>query len=253
VTALEKESKLMKPKIELYGDGIGAVEYVEHMGSDLTVVNSARVSFGKHKKDLDDADKKLIKYLIRHQHTSTLEHNLITFRFCVPLFVRSQHHRHRTWSYNEISRRYTDADLRFYSPERFRTQHKSNRQASNAEELIDPEVGDYTYDDGFIFKCIPCEDEDMHCLVEAYHKMSLDVFNMMIDKGVCREQARGVLPQNLYTEYYGTVNLSNLLKFIDLRTHEGAQWEIQKVAQACLDIAEQFYPVTVAAWRTKHT
>ena len=100
-------------RIELYGDNVGTVEYVEHMGSDLTVVNSARVSFGKHKEELDDKDKKLIRYLIRHRHTSTLEHNVITFRFVVPLFVRSQHHRHRTWAYNEISRRYTDVDIRF--------------------------------------------------------------------------------------------------------------------------------------------
>ena len=89
---------------------------------------------------MDEKDKKLIKYLIKHRHTSTLEHNLITFRFVVPLFIRSQHHRHRTWSYNEISRRYTDIDLRFYEPDVFRTQHKSNRQASNAENLIDPEI-----------------------------------------------------------------------------------------------------------------
>ena len=242
-------SKDYSKTIHIYDDNIGKVEYVEHMGDDLTVVNSARVSFGAKKEELDDRDRKLIKYLIKHRHTSTLEHNAVTFRFCVPLYVRSQHHRHRTWSYNEISRRYTDVDIRFYEPPAFRTQHKSNRQASNAEELIDPEVGDYTYDDGFIFKCVPCEDEDMHCLVEAYHKMSLDVFNMMIDKGVCREQARGVLPQNMYTEYYGTVNLNNLLKFIDLRTHEGAQWEIQQMANACLEIATDLFPITVGAYR----
>jgi thymidylate synthase (FAD) len=79
--------------------------------------------------------------------------------------------------------------------------------------------------------------------------MSLDLFNRMIDAGVCREQARGVLPQNLYTEYYGTCSLSNLLKFIDLRTHEGAQLEIQKVAEACLEIATDLFPVTVGAYR----
>jgi thymidylate synthase (FAD) len=67
--------------------------------------------------------------------------------------------------------------------------------------------------------------------------------------GVCREQARGVLPQNMYTSYYGTTNLNNLMKFIDLRSHEGAQWEIQKVAEACLDIAEELFPVTVGAYR----
>ena len=127
----------MTKSIDLYGDGIGKVEYVEHMGSDLTIVNSARVSFGVHKEELDERDIKLIKYLIKHKHTSTLEHNFITFRFKVPLFIRSQHHRHRTWSYNEISRRYTDVNLEFYQPTEFRTQHKSNRQASN-DERIDP-------------------------------------------------------------------------------------------------------------------
>src|SRR6056300_809230 len=125
-------------KIDLYEDGIGFVEYIQHMGTDLTIVNSARVSFGKEKEKIDEKDKKLIKYLIKHQHTSTMEHNVITFRFCVPLFIRSQHHRHRTWSYNEISRRYTDIDLKFYSPSEFRTQHKSNRQASNDENKINP-------------------------------------------------------------------------------------------------------------------
>mgnify|MGYP003985021009 CR=1 FL=1 len=221
-------------KFDLYGDGIGTVEYVQHMGKDITVVNSARVSFGKHKETIDDNDKKLIKYLINHKHTSTLEHNVITFRFVVPLFVRSQHHRHRTWAYNEISRRYTDVNIKFYEPKEFRTQHKSNRQASNAEELNNP-----------VLSCgIDCDE-----MVALHHQTSLDLFNRMIESGVCREQARGVLPQNLYTEYYGTVNLSNLLKFIDLRTHEGAQWEIQKVAEACLSIATDKFPITVGAYR----
>ena len=132
-------------RIELYGDGIGAVEYVEHMGSDITVVNAARVSFGKRKEAMDEKDEKLVKYLIKHKHTSTLEHNAVTFRFVVPLFVRSQHHRHRTWSYNEISRRYTAENLRFYELKTFRTQHKSNRQASNVDEInpiIIPDLSD---------------------------------------------------------------------------------------------------------------
>ncbi len=124
--------------IDLYGDNIGRVDYVSHMGSDLTVVNSARVSFGTTKSELDKRDRKLIRYLVAHKHTSTLEHCVVTFKFVVPLYIRSQHHRHRTWSYNEISRRYTDKDLQFYCPKEFRTQHKSNRQASNPDELADP-------------------------------------------------------------------------------------------------------------------
>jgi len=223
--------------IELYNDGIGKVEYVSHMGTDLTVCNSARVSFGNEKEALDERDCKLINYLIRHRHTSTLEHNVVTFRFSVPLFVRSQHHRHRTWSYNEISRRYTDVDIRFYEPDTFRTQHKSNRQASNAEELRDP----------LVWRHLSCEAASK--AVREHHAGCLKFFNTLLDTGICREQARGVLPQNMYTEYYGTVNLNNLLKFIDLRTHEGAQWEIQKAAEACLEIATDLWPVTVSAYR----
>ncbi len=221
----------------LYDDNIGKVEYVSHMGNDLTVVNSARVSFGKEKEEIDDRDRKLISYLIRHRHTSTLEHNLVTFRFTVPLFVRSQHHRHRTWSYNEISRRYTEVDIQFYEPQSFRTQHKSNRQASNAEELIDP----------LVWRDLCCQPASK--AIQEHHAASLKFFNTMVDAGVCREQARGVLPQNMYTQYYGTVNLNNLLKFIDLRTHEGAQWEIQKMAEACLEIATDLWPETVGAYR----
>jgi len=221
----------------IYGDGIGRVDLVDHMGSDLTIVNSARVSFGKHKEALDGKDERLINYLVKHRHTSTFEHNIATFRFVVPLFVRSQHHRHRTWSYNEISRRYTDVNIQFYEPEAFRTQHKSNRQASNAEELINPSL-------------VHSRGRNLaSALISDHHQESLKLFNSLIAAGVCREQARGVLPQNLYTEYYGTVNLNNLLKFIDLRTHEGAQWEIQKVAEACLEIAEVLWPVAVSSYR----
>lgn len=230
-------------KINIYNDGIGHVELVEHMGSDLTIVNSARVSFGVHKKQLDEKDKKLIKYLIKHKHTSTLEHNFITFRFKVPLFIRSQHHRHRTWSYNEISRRYTDVNIEFYEPKAFRTQHKSNRQASNAEDLLNPEISKYWQPN------VELGSKKASNIIKWHHKNSLELFNDLIEAGVCREQARGVLPQNLYTEYYGSVNLSNLLKFVELRTHDGAQWEIQQVAKACLDIAESLYPVTIEAYR----
>ena len=185
----------------------------------------------------------LIKYLIKHKHTSTLEHNFITFRFKVPLFIRSQHHRHRTWSYNEISRRYTDINIEFYEPNSFRTQHKSNRQASNTEELLNPEISTYWQVNALKGS------KKASDIIKWHNERSLELFNDLVEAGVCREQARGVLPQNLYTEYYGSVNLSNLLKFIELRTHNGAQWEIQQVAKACLKIAESLYPVTIEAYR----
>lgn len=223
----------------LYGDNIGKVELVQSMGEDITVVNSARVSFGVQKDVLDEKDKRLINYLIKHKHTSTLEHNIATFRIKVPLFIRSQHHRHRTWSYNEISRRYTDTNLQFYIPQSYRTQHTSNRQASNSNNLINPQMGVYN---------IELESRLCNEAVSYHIDNSLLLFEDMIQKGVSREQARMVLPQNLYTEYYATANLNNILKFIDLRTHEGAQWEIQELAKKILEIIKDLWPESVKSF-----
>ncbi len=233
-------------EIELYGDGIGKVQYIDHMGTDLTIVNSARVSFGVNKAQLDKRDKRLVNYLVKHRHTSTFEHNVITFKFTVPLFIRSQHHRHRTWSYNEISRRYTDKDLRFYEPTEFRSQHKSNRQASNPDETCNPMLQIYSPACSHPIPVLASK------VISNHHKNSIKLFDDLLDAGICREQARGVLPQNLYTEYYGTVNLNNLLKFVDLRIHEGAQWEIQRVAEACQEMAEQLWPVAVSSFKSRN-
>ena len=225
--------------VQLFDDGIGKVDFICSMGDDRTVVNSARVSFGKEVEEISEKDKKLINYLIKHRHTSTLEHCTITFRIKVPLYIRSQHHRHRTWSYNEISRRYTDINLEFYEPKAFRTQHKSNRQASNPSELINPRRKPVSIE-------VPLSYSE---IIKGHHRDCLKLFNELIEAGVCREQARGVLPQDLYTEYYATCNLNNLFKFIDLRIHEGAQWEIQQIAKGMLEIAEICFPVTVEAWK----
>ena len=223
----------------LYKDKIGKIELVQHMGEDITIVNSARVSFGVEKSFLDEKDKKLINYLINHQHTSTLEHNIATFRIKVPLFVRSQHHRHRTWSYNEISRRYTDVNMQFYIPESYRTQHKSNRQASNIENQINPQMDSYP---------ILLESRLCNEAIEYHVQNSVKLYDDMIKKGIAREQARMILPQNLYTEYYATANLNNILKFIKLRTHEGAQWEIQVLADKMLTIIKELWPITVESY-----
>ena len=228
-------------KVELYGDKIGLVELVDHMGTDLTIVNSARVSFGKHKNEIDERDERLINYLVKHKHTSTFEHNVVTFRFCVPMFVRNQHMRHRTWSYNEISRRYTEEDIKFYEPESFRAQHESNRQASMPEKLIDPLIDPWNTSGG----------NNATYLVHQHNRNCFLLYNKLIKNGVCREQARGVLPQNMYTEYYGTVNLNNLLKFINLRADSDAQWEIQQVARASLSIAKDLWPFAINSFMTQ--
>ena len=187
------------------------VEYIQHVGDALTVVNAARVSFGGESKDLSDKDKKLIKYLADHKHMSPFEHLTLTVKVSVPLYIRSQIMRHRTFAYNEISRRYTDKNLEFYVPDVLRKQHSNNRQAS--EGALD-DLSNVTI----------CAAIMMH------HKRSLDFYNQLIDKGVCREQARGVLPQDLMTEFYMTGNLRNWAHFIELRQHEGAQAEVQIVA-----------------------
>jgi len=226
-------------KIELFGDDVGAVEYVSHMGTDLSVVNAARVSFGAEKQEVDEKDIKLINYLMKHNHSSPFEHCALTLKFTVPLFIRSQHHRHRTWAYNEISRRYTSVDIQFYEPKLFRSQHESNRQASTdlvVNPLIQSSMGNLSIS------------SDARSLVKSHHRKSVELFEAMLDAGICREQARGVLPQNLYTQYFGTANLHNLLKFISLRVHEGAQWEIQQVAKACLEIAKQHFPHSVESY-----
>lgn len=223
--------------VKLYNDDIGHISLVQSMGDELTIVNSARVSFGIEKQELDDRDRKLIKYLIKHKHTSTLEHNFATFLIEVPLFIRSQHHRHRTWSYNEISRRYTDYDMKFYFPDSFRMQSESNRQAST-DDLVNPNI--FT---GFGGEGSASDVVREHC------SDSLELYEKLIKGGVAREQARMILPQNLYTKYYATANLNNILKFIDLRIHEGAQWEIQQLAKGMLEIIVNIWPFATNVYR----
>ena len=134
--------------------------------------------------------------------------------------------------------------MQFYEPESFRTQHKSNRQASN-DEYINPNLSSSTAS-----SLVPVSPHYASDAVKLHHQKSIELFESLIKSGVCREQARGVLPQNLYTQYYGTTDLHNLLKFVSLRVHKGAQWEIQQVAKACLQIAEEFFPHSVASYRS---
>jgi thymidylate synthase (FAD) len=130
--------------------------------------------------------------------------------------------------------------MQFYMPETFRTQHKTNRQASNMDKInpvIVPDLADFG------------EGTRGNHAIRNHVNKSMELFNRLMSEGVCREQARMVLPQNLYTEYYGTCNLNNLLKFVGLRSHEGAQWEIQQVAQACLEISQELWPEATSAFR----
>ncbi len=203
--------------------GQGWVGLVTTMGSETTVVNAARVSFGKFVDEMSKSDIVLLKYLIENRHTSPLEHVAFTFIVHCPLFVRSQWHRHRTWSYNEISRRYTEVDIEFYTPNEIRGQSKDNRQASIDD--FDAEV-----------------QESAKKIIKEQNELSLKIYEKLLAQGVCREQARGVLSQNLMTTFWATVDLANLIHFIELRDHEGAQWEIRQYASAIKQIIKPIVP-----------
>lgn len=211
-------------------DGISKIALVDSMGSDESVVRAARVSYaGDDRTGIDkEGDAKLIRYLASHAHTSPFEHTAVTFYVKCPLFVRSQWHRHRTWAYNEVSRRYTNENLEFHIPRRLRKQNKEgNKQGSRMSEVM--------WESWFI--------EGMERVTED----ALHIYNDMIDDGVANEQARMILPQNLYTEFYATVDLHNLSHFIKLRSDPHAQEEIRVYSDAMRDITREIFPVSMEA------
>lgn len=203
-------------------DGQGWIGLIDKMGTETSIVNAARVSFGKIKEEMDEKDIALLEYLIENRHTSPLEHLIFTFSIYCPLFVRGQWHRHRTWSYNEISRRYTEVDMEFFVPKKLRQQAETNRQAS-----VDTPVKD----ESAIIKSI-----------DEHNKESFKLYEQLLEKGVCREQSRGVLPQNMMVTFWGTVNLNNLLHFLDLRDTDHAQWEIREYAIAIKKLITPYIP-----------
>ena len=211
-------------------DGQGWVGLIDHLGRETTIVNAARVSFGKLKNTMDERDVTLLKYLIENRHTSPLEHLVFTFSIHCPLFIRGQWHRHRTWSYNEISRRYTEIDLEFYTPGKLRKQAETNRQAS---------VDSPDFDDAVYLEMIRKQNMD-----------SLALYNKLLEGGVCREQARGVLPQNMMVTFWGTVDLNNLLHFLSLRDSDHAQWEIRQDAQAIKQLIKPIIPNVAEYYRS---
>lgn len=235
------KKSIIRLKKQLYQNckNKGYVELKQYMGEDVkTQVNAARASFGVEIDEVTDRDRKLFKTCARDGHTSTMEHNVFTFAFKVPLFVARQHMRHRTWSFNEISRRYTDRNLDFYLPQTFREQSESNRQASIIGSDHDPVL--YT-----IAGSLMDHNYTASQVLENHTDDSIRLYNEMIEAGVCREQARMILPQNLYTYYWGTVNLNNFFKFYQLRNHPGAQVEIQEMAIACYELLKEVIPETL--------
>lgn len=217
---------------------------------DFLPASAARVSFGKEDKTGQDpeADRKLMKYLADHEHMTPFEHQSATFLVEVPLFIRSQIMRHRTFAYNEISRRYTDENLEFWIPDVFRGQAANNRQASDGtldhtnftsylgwqKNKLDIPIpmGTSNGNDGFEMWRWSC--------YNAWH-----TYLGMLENGVCREQARAILPQSLLTKFYMTGNLRNWAHFIRLRKDAHAQKEVQVVAERIEAELRKLWPTAV--------
>lgn len=221
----------------------GHVRLVESMGSDLSVVRNARVSYDAEWRTGEDAgkDEKLINYLIKNKHTSPFESVTFTFDIKCPMFVARQWHRHRTWAYNEISARYSQLPEEFYVPEPhlIGVQSKDNKQMREVipkHEMTLDQIMDA---------------EHVCSLIRLNNEKAFTMYNRLIERGVPRELARSVLPVGTYTHYFGTVNLHNLMHFIKLRNHSHAQYEIRVYAEAMLQLIEPVVPITVKAYR-KH-
>ena len=200
------------------------------MGSDLSVVRSARVSYDAAWRAGEDegSDARLIKYLWKNGHTTPFESVSFTFEVKAPIFVFRQWHRHRTQAYNELSARYKELPEEFYvpAPDVIGQQSAKSKQAREMTGVPDN-----------ISTVI------MH---EAGEQAFLS-YRELLKRGVPRELARSVLPVSTYSHMFTTVSLLNLMKFIALRDHEHAQWEIRQYAQAMRTLAETVAPVSIAA------
>jgi len=211
----------------------GEVTLINSMGGDPSVIAAARVSNGASYEEASkgtDADQKLINYLVKHRHGSPFEHATFQFYIKAPLFVRSEWHRHRIASYNEISGRYVQYNPEFYVPAAYRKQSPNNKQGSI-------EVADY--DDWQVYPQMIIESNN----IDSFYR-----YEQLIKWGVAKEMARMVLPVNLYTQFYMTVNARSLMNFLSLRSADDAMFEIRQYSLAMQDMFKEAMPLTYNAW-----
>lgn len=222
------------------------VTYIDHCGSDLSTVNSARVSFDKRSewlpsgaindyegvvyqrdsKNLSEADAKLIKYLAKHKHKSPFNHSFITVKVKAPIFVARQLVKHKFMPWNEESRRYVDSEPEFYVPADIREKAASVKQGSGGAHMAE------SY---------------WLSAIESNAKDSLEMYNSMIEDGVCGEQARMVLPQNMMVNWYWSGTLGAFADMLNLRLSSYTQKETRDVAEQIRDIILPLFPVSLQA------
>ena len=223
------------------------VTYIDHMGDDISVVNAARVSFGKksgwssfksgdaHRGVLHDRDRKLIHYLAEHKHMSPFGHAFASFHVKAPIFVARQLVKHKFLRWNEISRRYVDSEPEFYEPDSWRGRSEDKKQGSAGEvELRGDSFGvgyEPWWGDG------------------SLQETTLNIYKDLLEQGVCPEQARMVLPQSTMTEWYWSGSLDALADMCNLRCTGDTQYETRLVANQICDSMKKLFPVSWFALR----
>lgn len=197
---------------------------------DQEIVRNARVSYNAAPRG-DGSDEKLVRYLWKNRHTSPFEAMVFTFEVKAPIFVLRQWHRHRTWSYNEVSARYTQLPEEFYVPavNQITTQSTSNKQMRT----------DFVNENAL----------PIQATIAETCQAAFENYRLMLEAGCPRELARGILPLNTYSHMFATVDLHNLFHFLELRLHAHAQYEIRVYAEAMLELITPIVPVAVAAFK----
>lgn len=195
------------------------------MGDDLSVVNAARVSFGKMKYEVDESDERLIKYLAKHQHFTPFTHATVKIHSKVPLFVARQLHKHQVgFSVNEISGRYVEFKNSFYDPSVWRKSAPNVKQGSSDEPIDNPEMADSIYE-STLNKCMMA-------------------YDYLLKLGVCKEQARAVLPLATNTEFITTASLFAWARLYNLRSGKHAQAETREYAEKVGEIMLDLFPIS---------
>src|SRR5207344_204814 len=209
----------------------GFVRLDDAMADDLSVVNGARVSFARHKDEMDASDEGLIRFLMRDRHGTPFEHNAFRFHIRCPIFVAREWMRHRVGSFNEFSMRYAKATDDFYVPEPEDVRTQVGKPGAYTFEPVEPEVAEQTRKE-----------------LRFVYEQAFAAYERLVELGVARELARCLLPVGAYTEFYWTVNARSLMNFVSLRNAEMAQREIRYYAQAVERFFAELMPVTHAAF-----
>jgi thymidylate synthase (FAD) len=217
----------------------GAIPVLDHgfvrldgaMADDLAVVNGARVSFARLRTELDEADKGLIRFLMRERHATPFEHAVFRFHVRCPIFVAREWVRHRWSSFNEFSMRYARATDDFYVPEAEDVRTQVGKPGAYSFDPVDPELAETTREE-----------------LRAVYETAYATYERLVEQGVARELARAVLPVGAYTEFYWTVNARALMNFVSLRAADTAQREIRRYADAVEHFLAEKMPITYEAF-----